>query len=334
MMSELARVALAAYGLGDARIRGISYGGNVAYRVETASSPEPIESQDDLYVKGRYLLRIHLPGYHTRDEIESELTWLAALRRDGGIPVAEPIPALTGELACRVEVPGVPGSRDCSLLRWVKGRFIRKHVRPHHYRAQGRLMGRLHDVASRWQAPPNFTRRDYDWEGLFRDDAGTGLTSERIWRRLPEQYLEPFETVVEQVREAVEKVGEGPDVYGMIHADLGVDANVLFHKGEARAIDFDDSGLGYYLFDLAISLEHCREDPAYPHFRDALLEGYREIRSLPDEYVEYLELFQAAFHVYWSLWCVAVVDNLAEREEFLKRLERAGRLVSILIEAC
>jgi Ser/Thr protein kinase RdoA (MazF antagonist) len=121
--------------------------------------------------------------------------------------------------------------------------------------------------------------------------------------------------------------GDGPDVYGLIHGDLGVDANVLFHRGRARAIDFDDSGTGYWAYDLAVALEHCREDAAYTQYRDALLEGYRERRSLPEEQTRHLDLFQAAFQVYWSLWAAATGHLHPEHRHALEgRMKRAARL--------
>lgn len=64
---------------------------------------------------------------------------------------------------------------------------------------------------------------------------------------------------------------------------LAVDATPLFWHGEPRAIDFDDSGFGYWVFDLAVALDACWEDPEFRHFRDALLHGYTEVRSLPAE---------------------------------------------------
>ncbi|UCF07290.1 MAG: phosphotransferase, partial [Thermoplasmata archaeon] len=114
-----------------------------------------------------------------------------------------------------------------------------------------------------------------------------------------------------------------------IHADLGVDANVMFWRGAARAIDFDDSGFGYWIYDLAVALEHCREDPAYSQYRNALLSGYEDIRSLPEEQIDKLELFLVAFQVYWCLWATAVgYLHPAHRVPLASRIERAVRLVN------
>ena len=46
---------------------------------------------------------------------------------------------------------------------------------------------------------------------------------------------------------------------GLIHADLHYE-NFLFHDGVARAIDFDDCGWGFYLYDVAVTLWELEED--------------------------------------------------------------------------
>jgi Ser/Thr protein kinase RdoA (MazF antagonist) len=90
--------------------------------------------------------------------------------------------------------------------------------------------------------------------------------------------------------------------FGVIHGDLGVDANLLFWHGQPRAIDLDDSGFGYWVFDLAIALDVCRDDPHYSRYRDALLNGYSEFRSLPQRQADQIELFLAGSEVHWHLW--------------------------------
>ena len=119
--------------------------------------------------------------------------------------------------------------------------------------------------------------------------------------------------------------GEGPHVYGLIHADCGVDANVLFRKHKAHIIDFDDSGFGYYLYDLAVALEHCWEDKDYYRYKDALLQGYTDIRPLDDEQLIHMDLFLAAFYIYMGLWTIAMdqshpnsPNKSARHEKWLK----------------
>jgi len=339
-MRQVARAALREYDLDVERIRFLRQAGNTIFRIveaghNAATHQKPAARRpragdaSDLFSAGRYLLRIHQPGYQARDAIGLELDWLAALRRDADAPVPEPVPTRKGRLLTTVTVAGVPGARDCSLLKWVKGRMITGGAGVRHYRAQGRLMAVLHNHAAKWRAPKDHAKRRYDWNGLFRDDGGSGIPAEEAWALLPADYVNPFRAVARRVKKVVAAWGDGPDVYGLIHGDLGVDANVLFHKGEARAIDFDDSGTGYWIYDLAIALEHCRKEKAYPLYREALLEGYRECRSLPEEQSQHLELFLVAFQVYWSLWAAAMAHlHPVHRGALLKRMKRAAKLVS------
>ena len=332
-MRRLAQVALNAYGLSDVRFKLLRQAGNTLFRVNEVN-PVPT-TKVELYTQGQYMLRIHQPGYQTTEAIVLELAWLAAMCRDANLPVPEPVSTLDGNLLTQVSIPGIPEERNCSLLRWVKGRLITKDVRPHHYKAQGRLMARLHNHAAHWQPPPGLAKRNYDWDGLFRDDAGDGIPASEAWPLLPPQYVKPFEVVTRKVKQVMDEWGKGSDVYGLIHADLGLDANVLFWGGEARAIDFDDSGFGYYVYDLSLALEHCQEDEALPQFRDTLLDGYAQVRSLPEDQIKYLDLFLAAYYVYLSLWAAAMAQlHPNYREELLRRMERAFRLVERYAANC
>jgi Ser/Thr protein kinase RdoA (MazF antagonist) len=332
-MRQLARASLDDYGLADARFAFLRQAGNTLFRV-SAVDRTPATAGNGPFKEGQYLLRIHQPDYQTADAIELELAWLAAMRRDADLPVPEPVPTLDGRLLTQVSIPGIPGKRNCSLLRWLKGRFLAKGIGTRHHRALGRLFARMHNHAAQWQPPPGLTKRRWDRDGLFVDVEGMHLTGHEIWPLIPRQYVEPFQTVAQEVGRVMEEWGTGPDVYGLIHSDLGLDANVLFWRGEAQAIDFDDSGFGYWVYDLAISLEHCRDDPAYPQFRDALLEGYAEYRSLPDGQLKHLELFITAWDVYLSLWATALAHLYPDyREEAFERLERSAGFVVRYVES-
>ena len=324
----LAQQALAQYGMAGAQLTFVHQAGNTMYRV---AAPDPASSpvDHDLFAPDRFLLRIHQPGYQTPEGIELELAWLEAMRCDAGLPVPEPVRTLESRLLVQVSIPGIPGPRHCSLLRWVKGRMVTRGVRADHYRAQGRLMGRMHKYAAQWQPPPGLTKRHWDWDGFFSAVEGTDLTADDIWPLLPAAYVEPFQAVTRRVRAVMDEWGTGSEVYGLIHADLGIDANLLFWRGEARAIDFDDSGFGYWIYDLAIALEHCRDDGAtYALYRGALLEGYTQTRPLPTWQATQLDLFLAAWDVYLSLWAAAGAHLYPHHRAWaLERLERAAAFV-------
>jgi|GEM_PF-2905112 len=232
--------------------------------------------------------------------------WLAAMRREAGLPVPEPVPRLNGGLLTPLSIPGIPEARHCALLRWVKGRLL-ENGRLEHYRAQGRLMARMHNFTQQWQQlASDQTKRHYNWNGLFMNHPEIGLPPGKSWEYLPADWGAPFESVARQFRQLIDAWGTGPEVYGLIHADMGLDANLLFWRGQPRPIDFDGSGFGYWMYDLAAAIAHCIGTADYPRVRDALFAGYAEHRSLPDGQFAQWDLFTAAFYVYYILWMVGV----------------------------
>jgi Ser/Thr protein kinase RdoA (MazF antagonist) len=299
-MRRLAEVALAAFGIAGARFKLLRQAGNTLFRVYTPVSGDEVAGE--LFEAGQYLLRVHEPGYQEPDAIALELAWLSAMRREADLPVPEPVPTPDGQLLLPVSLPGIPQTRNCSLLRWVKGYSVHRRCQPYHLRAQGRLLAQLHNFAAQWKPPAGHTKRQFDWDGLFQNDVGSGMPNAEVWTLLSPVHREAFGFVAQRIREVMDAWGKGPDVYGLIHGDLGIDANLLFWRREPRAIDFDDSGFGYWIFDLAVGLDFCWDDAAFPRHREALLNSYTELRSLPEEQVEQLELFLAALQVYWDLW--------------------------------
>jgi Ser/Thr protein kinase RdoA (MazF antagonist) len=326
-MRQLATVALMRYGVDEARFHLVRQAGNTLFRVKTSNLPSP-EAPDGLFEEGQYLLRVHEPGYQEPEAIDLELTWLDAMRREANLPVPEPIAALDGRWLLSINAPGVPGTRHCSLLRWLKGRSAKNRFRPHHLRAQGRLMARLHQFSIQWQPPAGLSKRRFDWDGLFQNDVGSGMTNADAWALLSPLHSEAFTFVAEQIQDVMKEWGQSLDVFGLIHGDLGVDANLFFWHGEPRAIDFDDSGFGYWVFDLAVALDACRDDPAYPRYREALLDGYAEFRSLPEKQAEQIELFLAGLQVYWNLWATGGT-HLYPRllPEYRERMARTAEFV-------
>jgi Ser/Thr protein kinase RdoA (MazF antagonist) len=310
--------------IGDIHFKLITFGGNALFRVY-AHCPDNDATAQGLFEAGQYLLRIHQPGHRETGQIRLELEWLSAMRREAGLPVPEPVCTTGGELLVQVEVRGVPGVRACSLLRWVKGRSAGGREKQEHYWKQGQLMAKLHHFAATWPIPPGCTKRHYNWDGLFKNDTGIGMPASKAWQFLTPDYVEPFKVVTQRVRQLMDTWGTGLDVYGLIHADLGLDANLLLWEGEPRAIDFDDCGFGYWMYDLAVALEHCRDFAIFSPCREALFDGYATIRTLPSHQIVQLDLFMAALDVYVGLWAAAAAHlHPRYRESLQERIDRAA----------
>lgn len=334
-MRNLAQDALRSYGLPEARLTFISYHGNYIYRVDAAEGAPPggvpVGIRRGLYVPNRYVLRIHM-DYHSTAAIRSELQWLAALRRDADMPVPEPVPTPDGQLLIELPVPGSSVRRKCSLLRWLDGRFLMRGFHAGRVRAWGRLMAMLHEHALQWPLPPGFTRRHFDWDGMFGEGARFEFPAAELWEAIPRRFRDPFEQVTGRVRQAMEELGKGPDAYGLVHSDLDVKTNVLFAGREARAIDFDDSGFAYWVHDLAFALSPWQGSREEYRIQDTLLEGYSEIRSFPRFQLRHLDLFKAAFNATLMLWMIDWAKLRPDSTEPEKHVNRYGDNLMLYFE--
>ena len=287
-LHRLALTAVSRWPLDCLRIEPIKVRENAVYAVHTADGR-------------RVVLRIHRLGYHSDEALHSELAWMKALGASG-IEVPEVIPSRSGKAFECVACDGVPGPRQVDVFAWIEGsqlgsveqglnndpEWVRRT-----YGVVGELAAQMHNQSCAWRAPPGFQRHSWCDEGLAGDAP--------LWGRFWEcEGLSPaqrtlFERLRERIKQALTDFGKTPDRFGLIHADL-VPENILVDAagGRLRIIDFDDSGFGWHLFEIATSLYFIRRDPHYETARDALIAGYRRHRSLSDEHVRLLPMFIAA----------------------------------------
>jgi Ser/Thr protein kinase RdoA (MazF antagonist) len=307
-LGRLAASVLPAYELDGARLSLVNHEFNTTFRVDQSTPPADTAP----YIPGRYLLRIHQRDHHDprldrRQVIESELAWLAALRADTTLAVPEPVRTRSGAATVTAASPGV-GMRVCSLLRWLDGRIQFAHAGPRHLYLVGALMAQLHNHAASWPLPADFARVRWDWHAFFGDVAPyAGLGVHRAWAALPSVYRPVFARVVAPLRVAMDMLGERSATFGLIHADLHLD-NVLFAGGEARPIDFDDCGLGHWLYDIAVTLWLYRQKESWPAFYEAFFRGYATHRPVPNEQLQFLDLFIAARETVIALWVAATAE--------------------------
>ena len=287
-LRKIAKIALREYGLEDIKLRFINYSGNGLYQV-TVPPARP-------FPPGKYVLRLHQPDYMKPKYIRSEMEWLSALHQEG-IKVPMPVRNLDGEWLTMADGGyGVPQRRYCTLIGWTEGRLLNKNIRPKHFKALGKVMGKMHTQSKGWRPPKGFARPHWDWEGLYGDGFSYSAPAKDAREAIPKAHKEIFNDVLNRVKEASQQLGKNKSVYGLIHADLGVSDNVAFQSGEARPFDFDDCGFGYWVFDFGVPLAHYFIDTndVSKIMQDALISGYEETADIGNISIEYLDLFGAA----------------------------------------
>ncbi len=307
-LRHLANTAIEAYGLESARLSFIQYGENIIYRVDLPPSVK-LTRDTDPYIPNRYVLRIH--AISDADTIVSELTWLAALNQEAGLPVPAPMKTPDGILVTRITTPGMTNGRLVSLMRWLDGRRLRTGLRPNHLTALGRVVAEMHNFSYGWKPPAGFTRPHWDWDSqlggsMFRHPM------EQVVASIPAKYQEPFRYIYQEAKQVMESLGKRPDAYGMIHADLYPE-NVLFKAGNAYPIDFEDCGYGYWMWDIAIALCTWAWGNEWECRRDAFREGYSKVRTLPENQWAHIDLFVAIQFATMVLWSSALFMNDPKR---------------------
>ncbi|MCK4633858.1 hypothetical protein KAT42_03425, partial [Candidatus Bathyarchaeota archaeon] len=78
-------------------------------------------------------------------------------------------------------------------------------------------------------------------------------------------------------------------------------------------------------YDLAMPLADWEGEDVWPAYRDALLEGYTEMRSIPEEQLGQLELFQAAIRAMEIFWGTAATIRRPDSAYWIERRDKAWR---------
>lgn len=260
----MAAAALAAWGGDPASLRLVKARENVVFRAELPGGP--------------VALRLHRPGYQTETAIRSELVWTAMLA-ERGQPVPAPVPMLGGALTVQA------GDRVSSCVRWLEGEPLGAAERPldgdpgllqARMARVGRLLADLHATTDALTLPEGFERPEWNLAGLVGPAPLWGL----FWTN--PAFSGEERRIILQARDlAVSRLTtldrDGAD-YGLIHADV-LRENILDHEGRLALIDFDDSGFGFRLYDLATAIVQSLEEPLLPRLVEGLLDGYAAHRG-------------------------------------------------------
>jgi Ser/Thr protein kinase RdoA (MazF antagonist) len=324
-MRGLAHAALQAYNHPPYRLTLIAHLYNTTFRVDTETDE-------------RYVLRIHRAWEHSFETIRSELLWLAALRRDTPLQVPDPVTTRAGDLLTEASIPGVPVAFKCVLFCWLPGRRYRRGLTPRHMLRVGELLGRLQNHASGWELPPGFTRQRVDHpltasrRGEPFADETIAYVEDLVADNLSKDEAAIVGEVLRQARDVEREMGEGPEAFGLMHADLHY-GNLLYEGDAVKAIDFDDCGFGNLLYDMSPMLNEIDERPNYAALRAAMLEGYRRVRPLSAEHEAHIDTFIALRRVQDAVWGFEVKEHTTLGENYKEEVRRALTALPRLLSA-
>jgi Ser/Thr protein kinase RdoA (MazF antagonist) len=211
----------------------------------------------------RFVLRLRRAGAMSSRAVRIQQKWLAAIAAHGEVIAPRAVRVMD----------------DAALFTWVQGKRVRSarsFVRNDRLEAMGSAAALLHRQAAEL--------RIGSLAGVRRMDAVHFRCHLKGWN--------------DRIRAAIDDLGESRRHFGLIHGDLEP-PNWVFHQGQARPIDFDMFGVGYYLFDLAQILWTHSMWPKYEQYRSRLLTAYGRVRPLSKAERKHIRTFEAIPLIEW-----------------------------------
>lgn len=262
--------------------------------IQLASHSENVVFKLTTVAGESYALRIHRPGYNSPAELNSELLWTEELRKSK-INVPAHLLTRNGQGYAAVALEGTNQLHYVGVLEWVEGELLAGLIDAaeetdllNYFEQLGGVIARLHNQATDWTIPEDFTRRAWDEDGLVGDTPLWG----RFWLvpQLSPGEGELLNTARKAIYDFLAGYGRPAATYSLTHADLHP-RNILVDSKRIQVIDFDDAGFGWHHYEIAVALYDYRYRVNFPVLCDALVHGYRKVRSLAEEVVDLLPVF-------------------------------------------
>lgn len=262
---ELANEALKNYDTPpSAKVELLNVSENKTYKISFDNEP-------------KFVIRLHREGYHSRAEIQSELTWIQSI--NGSTTVSVPLPILNrkDELITTIQTPSSNHRRFAVAFNFVEGVELEEDDSADHFETLGSIAAQLHNQVIAWEPPRGFRRFSWRLKDAFGTNPRWGAWSKGVDK---EKY--PYlKEAVDNVSRDLHRYGVSSKVFGLVHADMRL-SNVIWVKESysPTLIDFDDCGYSWYLYDLATAISFFEHKDIVPELIGRWIVGYERIRKL------------------------------------------------------
>ena len=250
--------ALRFYPLEVSELKLLNHGFNTTFGVRTVTGQ-------------RFALRLNVNSRRSQSQLSAESTWLEALGRETDLNLPVPQRNLEGRLNARVFSPDLNRELTATLFSWLPGKDLGDDATPAQMREVGRAMATLHAHALEWRFPEGAALVSLEHPLM---DSPNNLSIDTPL--LNDEARSVIQTVFARVSAVLHDVF-ARDTPRALHADLH-NWNLKWARGKLYVFDFDDSGIGVPMQDLAIATYYLRPDAA---LEAALIEGYQTAAPLP-----------------------------------------------------
>ena len=309
-ISELtifAATVLEAYEFSIKSIESINYEYNATFKVTIADSTN-------------YALRININSPRSAENIRAEVAWVNFLEAVDGILTPRPIANRSGKYVTTVSHAHSGRELNCILYSWLDGEEVGDEPTLEQLHALGQAMARLHASSKDFILPsdsalPSFQDPFWETEDFLLSDKSKLDSQEK-----------------ELIDAAFKKIIAGTDaLYSqntaqVIHADLH-GWNMKWHNNQLSIFDFDDSGIGLPIQDIATALYYLDT----PEQDEAMLNGYTSVKQLPPHTKADLEML--LIHRRLMLLNYLYETNNQEHQELIPTyLEETLRRLRVFLE--
>jgi Ser/Thr protein kinase RdoA (MazF antagonist) len=233
---------------------------------------------------GEYVLRFRQDSSENSINIANELAFIKHLS-ERGIPVAQPVPSLSGLLVETVHTSH--GVMQCNVFEKLSGeqKEYSDSLEAEDIRLWGQSMGSLHNASTTFVSPNT---------GSWRESLDFAISSLHGESKAVLK-------AIEWVQAKLDHLPISQKNFGVIHYDFELD-NIIWVDGRPCPIDFDDCVSHWFVADIAFAVRDLFGDDAnkFALGSDAFLqfiEGYRRERVVEQDDLELIPIFLHAHHI-------------------------------------
>jgi len=218
----------------------------------------------------QYAFRINVNSSRTLDNVHAEITFVNHLLDNSDIRLPHPVATPNGDFVVSATLDSREIPLNAVMYTWLPGEEVGESPTEIQLFQMGSAMALMHMAASGFTLPTGMQLPRLDDFLWGTEDFLFSLSSE-----LSEYQKDLFAKAKNEILEIVSRLYLR-DSQRVIHADLH-GWNVMWHDENIAVFDFDDSGWGIPIQDLATALYYLDTEEQ----NQALLNGYSSVRNLP-----------------------------------------------------
>ncbi|MDR2122369.1 MAG: phosphotransferase [Flavobacteriaceae bacterium] len=298
IFDSFAQDALKKYGLEDScKAELLQLSENITYLIRNEKTGE------------KTILRISRPGYHTIEELDSELQWLKEIKNYTPLVVADPIKGLNGSYIQLIRSWMLNDTYVCIMYEFLEGQMpdeSDEEAIANHFISLGETTAYLHRQAKMWNHAVKLSRFVWDYDTMVGSNPRWGRW--QAARDMTKEKRDLLERASSVIKRRLEKYEKNKHNFGLIHADLRL-ANLLIEGDIIKVIDFDDCGFGWYMHDLASAVSFIETKPITEKLIENWLIGYQKIEPILKTDLDEIDTFVMQRRLQLLAWLTSHIDS-------------------------